>query len=137
VLLQPRRDAQLGIAVRRRDVDVVDPVLEDDFQGAVRVGLGDVAQGGGAEDHAAGLVSGRAEGGALDHATQVTASTIRRVSSCGVSPGRGWMGRAKRTVVRARRLSPRPLGMISALPVMWMGMIGASAVSASSATPAR
>ena len=51
------------------------------------------------------------------------------------APGRGCSGRAKVTVVFARRLRPRPLGITSAVPSMWTGMIGAPAVSASSATP--
>ena len=57
------------------------------------------------------------------------------MSSAGVSPGRGCSGRAKVTVVLARRLRPRPLGITSAVPSMWTGMIGAPAVSASSETP--
>src|SRR5262249_4453147 len=128
---------QLGVAVRGRDVDVVDAVLEQRLQRAVGVGLGDARKGSGAEDHAAGLVSGRAEGGAGDHASQVTASTSRRVSSSGVSATRGKIGRLNATEVLARRLRPRFLGMISALPLIWTGMIGTSATSASSATPAR
>ena len=68
VLAQPGGDAQLRVAVAGGDVDVVDAVLEQQLERAVGVGLGDVAERRGTEDHAAGLVSGRAEGGALDHA---------------------------------------------------------------------
>jgi hypothetical protein len=51
---------------------VVDAVLEQQLERAVGVGLGDVAERRGTEDHAAGHVSGRAEEGALDHALQTT-----------------------------------------------------------------
>ena len=66
------RDPQLRVAVAGGDVDVVDAVLEEQLQRAVGVRLGDVAERRGTEDHAAGLVSGRAEGGAVDHAPELT-----------------------------------------------------------------
>ena len=52
-ILQPRLDSQLGVAVRGRDVDVVDPVLDKDLERSVGRVLRDRGQGGPAEDHAA------------------------------------------------------------------------------------
>ena len=72
VLRQPRGDPQLRVAVGGGDVDVVDAVLEQQLERAVRVLLGRLGQRRGTEDHAAGLVSGRAEGGALDHGREGT-----------------------------------------------------------------
>ena len=72
VALQPRGDAQLGVAVAGRDVDVVDAVLEQQLQRAVGILLGDAPQRRGAEDGAGRLVSGRPEGGAFDHGREVT-----------------------------------------------------------------
>ncbi len=91
VLLEPRRDPQLRVAVARGDVDVVDAVLEEQLQRAVGVGLGDVAERRGTEDHAAGLVSGRAEGGAVDHAPELTRLRKTPLQS---SPGKraSWIG---------------------------------------------
>jgi len=46
-----------------------------------------------------------------------------RASLC--SPGSGKIGGPKVTVARPRWVSPRPLGMISAVPATWTGTIGA------------
>jgi hypothetical protein len=57
---QPRRDAQLGVAVRGCGVDVVDAVREQQVERALGVCVRDVAKRGGAEDGTAALVAGAA-----------------------------------------------------------------------------
>ena len=81
VLREPRGDPQLRVAIGGGDVDVVDAVLEQQLERAVRIGLGGLGQRRGTEDHAAGLVSRRAEGGALDHGGEGTWARLWRVRS--------------------------------------------------------
>jgi hypothetical protein len=69
--LQPRRDAQLGVAVRGRGVDVVDAVREKEVERALGVVLRDAAERSGAEDRTAALVAGAAERRGDDHATRL------------------------------------------------------------------
>ncbi len=56
------REPQLGVAVARGGVDVVDAVLEQQLDRLVGVALADVAERGRAEDDAGALVAGAAEG---------------------------------------------------------------------------
>src|SRR6185436_6703434 len=72
VALEPVGDAEFRIPIAEGDVDVVDAVLEDHLERAIGVRLGDVAERRGTEDHAAGLMSGRAERGAGDHVREST-----------------------------------------------------------------
>src|SRR3954453_496905 len=81
VLLDPVGDAELRVPVAEGDIDVVDAVLEDHLERAIGVRLGDVAERRGTEDHAAGLVSGRTEGRALDHSREDTDPALAESSS--------------------------------------------------------
>ena len=110
---QPRRDAQLRVAVARGDVDVVDPVLEQDVQGAVGLVLRDAAQRRGAEDHPAGVVPGCAEGRPSDHRARacVRAAPATRSSAARHAASAPGVGRYTRTswVLRSSaRSSARP-----------------------------
>ena len=67
--LEPRGEAQLGVAVRGGRVDVVDAVLEQELERALGLGVGDRSERRGAEDRAAALVSGAAERRPCDHGT--------------------------------------------------------------------
>ena len=67
LVLEPRRDAELGVSIRGGDVDVVDSVLEERLEGLVGDALGDAAEGGRAEDDPGALVAGAAELGLRDH----------------------------------------------------------------------
>ena len=59
---QPGLHAQLGIAVARGDVDVVDAVLQQDLERAVGDVLGDPRERGPSEDDAAAVVARAPEG---------------------------------------------------------------------------
>ena len=61
VARHPRADAQLGVAVRRRRVDVVDAVLEQHLEDLVGLLLPHGAERRGAEDHAGAAVAGAPE----------------------------------------------------------------------------
>jgi hypothetical protein len=65
---QPRREAQLRVAVHRRRVDVVDAVLEQQLEHLVGARLLHAAERRGAEHDAGAPVAGPAEGDPLDHA---------------------------------------------------------------------
>ena len=123
---QPGGDAQLGVAVGRRDVDVVDAVLEQQLQRAVGVGLGDAPQRRGAEDRAGRLVPGRPEGGAFDHGRETTpgGAAPRSGAPSGRARGRSPRGRSRRrgrrrrSPARARARGPRSSAAISSRPRM-------------------
>jgi hypothetical protein len=78
VALQPRRDPQFGVAVARRHVDVVDAVLQELVQGPVGVALGHAGQRRGTEDHAAGVMAGRAERRPWEHDGSLGRSVFRK-----------------------------------------------------------
>ena len=61
VLGHPRPEPQLGVAVARRGVDVVDAVAGDQLERRVGILLADRAERGGAEDDPRALVPGAAE----------------------------------------------------------------------------
>jgi len=67
VTSEPRRKAQLGLAVRGGGVDVVHTELDQRLQGIVGLGLGDRRERGRAEDRAGALVARRAERSPGDH----------------------------------------------------------------------
>ena len=66
VAVHPGADPELGIAVGRGGVDVVDAVLEQEVEHPVGGALIDPAEGRGAEDHGRAHVSGAPEGPLLD-----------------------------------------------------------------------
>src|SRR6267378_74653 len=63
----PGPDAQLGIAVARRRVDVVHAVTQQDVERAVGLVLVGARKGGGPEQRHAAGVAGAAERASLDH----------------------------------------------------------------------
>ena len=67
VPLQPRRDPQLGVAVRGGGIDVVEAVLEQHLERGVRLALRDGSERGGTEEQAGALVAGAPEGRFRDH----------------------------------------------------------------------
>src|SRR5439155_891476 len=80
---EPWRDAQLRIAVARRRVDVIEVVAKDELERAIGFGIGHPAQGRGAEERPAALVSGLPERRLRDH----LASIVRaRRSRAGARP---------------------------------------------------
>ena len=70
--LEPGRDPQLGLAVRGGGIDVVDPVLQEDLERAVRNVLGHAAERGGAKDDARAPVTGVPERRCGNHLAQPT-----------------------------------------------------------------
>ena len=72
VLAHPRPDPELGVAVARSRVDVVDAVLEQELERAVRLVLRGLAERGCAEQRPRADVPGRAEGELLDHALEIS-----------------------------------------------------------------
>src|SRR3977135_2452866 len=56
--LQPGTDPQLGVAVTRGGIDVIDAMPKKHLERAVRSRLGDLRERGGAEDRAGAGVSG-------------------------------------------------------------------------------
>ena len=62
VALQPRRHAELRVAVARGHVNVVDVVLQEHVEGAIGHVLRDAPQRGAAEEDARALVAGSAKG---------------------------------------------------------------------------
>ena len=82
---QPRRDAQLGVAVIGRGVDVIDAVAEKDFERLVGDFLRDMTQRRGAKNDPGALVSGAPELGLRDH--QLKVPQCRRIARvCIVGP---------------------------------------------------
>ena len=79
---QPRRQTQLRIAVRRRGVDVVDAVAEQQRQHLVGLLLAHRAEGGGAEHDPTAEVTGGPESAAFDHGP-----TLLPVARTGTLPG--------------------------------------------------
>ncbi len=71
----PRCDAQLGVAVRGRSIDVVDSVSEQQVERALGVRMRDVAERSRAEDRAAALVAGDAERRGRDHVPTLSADS--------------------------------------------------------------
>ena len=67
VARHPRPDAQLGVTVARRRVDVVHAVTQQDVERAVGLVLAGAREGGGAEERDAAGVAGAAERSSLDH----------------------------------------------------------------------
>ena len=67
ITLQPGREPQLGVAVRGGRIDVVDAVLEQHRKRRIRLGLGERAEGGRAEDRARALMTGCSERRLRDH----------------------------------------------------------------------
>jgi hypothetical protein len=61
MLLEPRRDPQLGVAVRGGGVDVIDTVLEEQLQRPLSVRVRNVAERGRTEDGSGALVAAAAE----------------------------------------------------------------------------
>src|SRR5207249_6652438 len=68
VTRHPGADAELGIAVARRRVDVVHAVAQEHLEGTVRIGLTRAREGGGAEERDAAEMTGATEWTPLDHA---------------------------------------------------------------------
>ena len=68
---QPGRETQLGVAVARGDVDVVDAVLEQELECRIGLALGDLPERRRPEDHARALVAGCSERRLLDHARRL------------------------------------------------------------------
>src|SRR3977135_2587909 len=60
--LQPGTDPQLGVAVTRGGIDVIDAMPKKHLERPVRSRLSDLRERGGAEDRAGAGVSGPAEG---------------------------------------------------------------------------
>ena len=77
VLLQPRREPQLGAAVRGSGIDVVDAVLEQQLKRLVGLGLGDRAERRGAEERARAVVAGAPERRFRDHTLRLTCAACR------------------------------------------------------------
>src|SRR6476646_1971545 len=67
VVLEPRREPELRIAVAGGRVDVIDPVAGDQLEGRIGLLLGDRAEGRGPEDDPRALVAGAAKGKKRDH----------------------------------------------------------------------
>ena len=67
VLAEPGSESELGLAVARGSVDVIDPVLEQKWQRAICLFLRHGSERCRAEDHARARMSGRAEWSRLDH----------------------------------------------------------------------
>src|SRR4029077_4328114 len=70
--LEPGCDAQLGFAVSRGGVDVVDAIPEQHLEGLVRHPLRDAAERRGAEDDPCAFVTGAAEFSLGDHLPKVS-----------------------------------------------------------------
>ena len=87
VLREPRRESQLRLAVRRGSVDVVDVVLEQQLERAVRLRLRDRAQRRGAEERSRALVARAAERRSFDHAPRlddcIASASARKPSAHG------------------------------------------------------
>src|SRR5580704_7649674 len=64
----PRPDTQLGVAVARGGVDVIDPVLEQQIQRAVGLILGGARERGRAEEGGGAEMPRASERSSLDHA---------------------------------------------------------------------
>src|SRR5256885_13106613 len=81
VVREPRSDAQLGVAVARRGVDVVDAESQQHVQRPVGVVLARASQGGAAEQRRAAEVTGPSERSPRDHLPRdrrVLARQLRR-----------------------------------------------------------
>jgi hypothetical protein len=122
MLAHPRANSQLGLAVRRGRVDMIDAVLEQRLEHRVRLRLVHRAQRGGAEDDSRALMTGLAECTCLNHDApplpDVVASLIIAKASAArngaVRPqaGNGCTGSLRRapTVISSHRreISRRP-----------------------------
>ena len=84
VLREEGRKPELGFAVRRGRVDVVDAVLEEQFERGVGLSLRDGSERCGAEDRARAVVPGAPERRSRDHALRL-APRHRIVRSCSVT----------------------------------------------------
>ena len=71
VPVEERAQPHLGLAVAAGDVDVVDPAVEQQREGAVGLVLRHLRQRGGAEEDAAAVVAGAPEGQRRKHAVIV------------------------------------------------------------------
>src|SRR5207245_7150635 len=93
VTRHPGSDAELGIAVARRRVDVVHAVAQEHLEGAVRVGLTRARESGGAEERDAAEMAGSTEWTPLDHSRtsrsspEAAGAVERRAASGSISRG--------------------------------------------------
>src|SRR5207245_2321138 len=76
VTRHPGADAELGIAVARRRVDVIHAVAQEHLEGTIRIGLTRAREGGGAEQRDAAEMTGSTEWTPLDHSR--TSRSARR-----------------------------------------------------------
>src|SRR5438876_1597897 len=93
VTRHPGADAELGIAVARRRVDVIHAVAQEHLEGTIRIGLTRAREGGGAEERDAAEMTGSTEWTPLDHARtsrsspEAARAVERRAASGSISRG--------------------------------------------------
>src|ERR1700693_3878345 len=109
VTRHPRADAELGVSVPRGGVDVVDAVLQQHLERAIRVRLAGLGQRGCAEERHRALVTRPSEWPPLDHGVPSRCARDSPIAQPASASGRARSPRARALASLAVPASTRPM----------------------------